>query len=79
MRGKEEKKELAPSVCVPKIIGQGYGVNEDTGEAFEYDELNCDTCTEIDCINWLNAHSQEEYNRLAMLLEELKESEGVNE
>lgn len=72
MSGKKENNGSKKSVCVPRIIGEGVVIDPDTGESFEYDELNCDSCTDTNCINWLNAHTEEEKYQLEQLLEELK-------
>lgn len=71
MTGRKENNGLKKSVCVPRIIGEGVVFNPDTGESFEYDELNCDSCIDITCINWLNAHTEDEKHQLEQLLDEL--------
>lgn len=76
----ENECGITPASCTPRIIGQGVEIDTEGNFVREYDELSCDSCLEVDCIWWVNAHSEEEKEQVRKWIEEEQEySKSITE
>lgn len=67
----EKECGITEQACVPRIID--HCIDVDDGELIrEYDELNCDSCMEFDCMWWLDSHTKEDKEQLELMLKEME-------
>lgn len=69
----EQECGLTSQSCIPRIVGHCIDVDDNGEFVREYDELNCDSCMEYECMWWLDSHTKEDKEQLELMLEEIEQ------